>query len=525
MNGIAKASLGTRYLLKYIENNNDAYLSVVKNCLPEIKFWALHMVLCNNYDTLFASIPEHVISKVFTCQSIKNIHDVLDLDNMGSYSYYDYGKGYHSNIDGDYNTQLRFIRNALAHNSFTFDGKKISINYSEQDFKATFDINWLETVVKCLLSSSNYTLKKGITDHVVINLDNSGSSASDIASLVENNMLHLLKITCSMENFMVIAQKFPRLVSYKDHISFDEIKLCFLRILNSKVQEKSQSASVEDSFIETLNLLKKVYRGIFNIENVNISKSILEDPKFQELDIADGCYFLVNEYNKDDRVCENAIDLKMLLEALSSIENNESITKKGAYALNDCKFYLIRLYSHIFFVSGISNAHKSWQVLDEFADDIRVSYVHAKNVWSEYIKKISNALDTLQNANASFKVIAKWKRQLKMYEDRLKTISDPSLNNTLYRIRNSLVHDNVEIKDDNIVFYGEEPVIELPRLKKKTNEIVAVPWQNKSRTYEITIPIAKYLEIIDRMYTNNDIEISVNIAKYRQRKGYLSGKS
>ena len=46
MQGVEKASLGTRYLLKYLENKKPVYFDVVKNCISEVRFWALVMHFC-----------------------------------------------------------------------------------------------------------------------------------------------------------------------------------------------------------------------------------------------------------------------------------------------------------------------------------------------------------------------------------------------------------------------------------------------------------------------------------------------
>lgn len=520
MNGLEKSSLGVRYLLRYTQNARPENFDVVKNCISEIKFWGLHMLLCNNYGPLFECIPEAILAKVFNCSKVQNMGNVLD-DN--SLEKYDYGKGYHSNIKEKYSTQLRLIRNALAHNSFTFDGETINVYNQTNGFKASFDIAWLETAVKCLLSSPNYVLKKGTVDYSIVTIANNATSAECISSLKASGQLYLLKLTCSAENSDIIAIKFPRLATFKDRISFNEMKVGFLRVLKTKILEKCQIMSPQEAFKETLPMLKKVYRGIFDIEVVPIKEEILKDESFNQLSFTEGCNYITNKYSQENETLGNTIDLKSLLEVLDSLSSNNPLSKEQVYTIKNNAFYLLRLYSYILFANNDIVRHKNCcQVLDDYSSSIDLYYVHAQKVWSEYIKKISNALDTLIKSSANPKVIDLWEDRLRMYQDRLKTITSSDENSLLYRLRNSLIHDNVEEKDGNIVFYGEEPVIELPRLKKKTNQLVSYPWQNKSRTYEIVIPISTYLEMLDKMYTIAGMEIFVNIAKYRQRKSYLS---
>lgn len=82
MQGVEKASLGTRYLLKYLENKKPVYFDVVKNCISEVRFWALVMHFCNNMDDLFKELPDEIIAKVFKSEKIAKVIDVLDEVNL-----------------------------------------------------------------------------------------------------------------------------------------------------------------------------------------------------------------------------------------------------------------------------------------------------------------------------------------------------------------------------------------------------------------------------------------------------------
>ena len=115
-----------------------------------------------------------------------------------------------------------------------------------------------------------------------------------------------------------------------------------------------------------------------------------------------------------------------------------------------------------------------------------------------------------------------WEQRLNIYRLRLERIINDSKDlNIANNIRNSLTHGLVEHQDDSIIFYGEEPSLTLPKLNSKTKELTEYTFQNKGRTFEINIDKDTYLSLLDSLYEASGIEIKVNIAKYRKRKGYL----
>jgi len=62
--GISKASLGVRYLLKYLENGRMENFDVVKDCMKEVELWCLITFFSNNIDTLFDYIPDYVLENI-----------------------------------------------------------------------------------------------------------------------------------------------------------------------------------------------------------------------------------------------------------------------------------------------------------------------------------------------------------------------------------------------------------------------------------------------------------------------------
>ena len=520
MQGVEKASLGTRYLLKYLENKKPVYFDVVKNCISEVRFWALVMHFCNNMDDLFKELPDEIIAKVFKSEKIAKVIDVLD----GSKSVvYQYGTGYHSSIIENYRTQIRLIRNCLAHGNFSFDGEKISVQNPSLDFWATFDIKWFEALVLSLLS--NHMMKKGITDYSIIATESlEGKAVSEMLALNNTGSLNLIKITCVADNPKAVISKFPKLAKVENRINFNQMKTSFIRALYKEIQLKSLEMPPKEAFTNALYLLKRAYAGILDIECIKLDDNLFNDSEFLKLSLKDGCIYLTNKCNKENKVMRNTIDLKSILAILDQIEAGKELTLETEYEFKDYELFLLKLYGYILFSQKFSVYHQErmQDIFEEYLEYLNQHYVHAHNVWKEYIKKISKSVDALMLSNASSRGIELWKERLKMYKDRLDRLVNEDINEqTFWNFRNSLTHGLVEEAGDRIIFYGEEPEIMLPKLNSKTKELLLTSFRNKGRTFELNVDKNIYLQMLDRLYEKAGIEISVNIAKYRQRKGYL----
>lgn len=511
MNGVDKASLGTRYLIGYIDNKNSTYFDVIKNCAKEIQFWALLMHFCNNMDALFEYIPESILENVFCKARIEKIDNVLDDTSITEY---EYGKGYTSNIKGEYKNQLRLIRNALAHGTFDFDGHRIKVHNPNTEFSASFDYEWFKTLVLVTLSNSNYLVKKGIVDYSVYKFtEKDDYQAKDIPELEEKGLIKLIKFTCTAESTKNVVIKFAKLGAAQNRITFNNLKISFIRSLSESTKKIGFSASLEK--------LKRAYKGIFDIEVLKIESPSLSDENFMNMPLNDSIDYLINEVSSKDKTTRSTINLKRILELTDCIANDIPISTSLDYSLKDIKEFLLNLYGYIYFSQNDYNTKKCSNIFNSFQDKMNFRIIHAKRVWSEYIKKISKAIDTLSKANVSPVRIKMWESRLNIYRVRLNhAINDMNMN-MLNLLRNSLTHGLVEHTPDLITFYGQEPMIKLPKINAKTKELVETEFQNKSRTFELSIAPNDYLALLDTLYEISGMEIKVNIAKYRKRKGYL----
>lgn len=517
MNGIEKARQGTKALLNFVKSKNINDLDLVNGCFKELKFWVLLMHFCNNMDYLFQDISDIVLKDIFNVKELKRVTDIFD-DTKAVV--FDYGEGFKSNISGKYTTQLRFIRNALAHGTFTFDGKMIHINNCNNGYEAIFDYQWFETLTLCALANSNHLIKKGLEDYEIFMLANADNLvAKDIPFLSENNMIHCLKVTCIAEDKKTVLEKIPSLSTFGDRLNFSQIRLSFIKLLNDVTKKYCKYLSLEEAFKKALTNLKEAYKGILKIEVMDINEYIVQEPDFNELPLLDAMDYLVNAISSNDKTTKNTIDLKKIFLLLDKIESGKVINKGEIYSFQDTEQYLLNLYGYIFFASKIyDNYNKDIEhVFNAFAPLIKYRYVHAKNVWGEYCKRINKGINALKVANEPLAHIKMWEERLKIYQSRLNRIgsADFSLFNNF---RNSLTHGLVEYAGENIIFYGQEPEIKIPKINSKTQKLIEVPFRNKDHTFEIVIDKNNYLVFLDNLYSVCNFEINNSNSRRRECK-------
>lgn len=118
----------------------------------------------------------------------------------------------------------------------------------------------------------------------------------------------------------------------------------------------------------------------------------MQDESFLQLSLNEGIDLLINELSSENKVTRNTINLKRILELTESLANNISISSSLEYSLKDTKEFLLNLYGYIFFSQNDYNTKKCGSILNSYQDKIDFRIIHAKKVWSEYIKKLVGQL-------------------------------------------------------------------------------------------------------------------------------------
>lgn len=508
MNWEEKGALGVRYLLKYIENPNSAYLDVVKDNINEIKFFSYLMLFCNNMDELYTSIPELLLKDIFECAPIKYINYV---NGCKQSKIYEYGSGFYSNHHGLYHSRLRLIRNALAHGDFTFDGN--IINICDGSFKCHFDLKWFFSLASISLSNNKTTIQKDIIDYSVIGtVDYTNYQTNDLLDLFDQGKLSILKFTCVASSSKDVENK----LNITD-LSFDCLMTVYLNVLTEKLK---QGYFLKDA----IKILHQAFKGILKVEIIPINSKSLNNPYFNNLPINEAINYLINELGRNSRITKNTIDVKTIDSLLDKLINNENIPLSLEYELPDLLEYLTRVYSYILFAiiyKGHNPGIMAEEVFREYASNITLGFKHAKNVWLEYIKRITKGINILKEKNMLNELVI-FEERLRLYQNKLAILEEDDIYALLFsNIRNALTHDFVTLSDAFIKIEARESPVDIPKINSKTKEVEYSTFKNNSQTMELITDIDTFLSIIDRLYELVGLKVSVNISKYRKRKNYL----
>ena len=154
--GIEKAVLGIRYLLKYVNQPNMSYFSVIKECTQEIKLWSLLTFFSNNMDDLWKDVPDFLLEDLFLMRKVETVEGIID-----------YGRGYHSSSFLPFKDEFKRIRDLLSHMKFIYQDPMV---YLEDEYHTSFDVAWLENFVLSTVSNSKNGFQKGMSDIVLFNL-------------------------------------------------------------------------------------------------------------------------------------------------------------------------------------------------------------------------------------------------------------------------------------------------------------------------------------------------------------------
>ena len=161
------------------------------------------------------------------------------------------------------------------------------------------------------------------------------------------------------------------------------------------------------------------------------------------------------------------------------------------------------------------------EVFREYASNITLGFKHAKNVWLEYIKRITKGINILKEKNMLNELVI-FEERLRLYQNKLAILEEDDIYALLFsNIRNALTHDFVTLSDGFIKIEARESSVDIPKINSKTKEVEYSTFKNNSQTMELITDIDTFLSIIDRLYELEGLKVSVNISKYRKRKNYL----
>ena len=510
--GIDKAALGVRSLIKYLENERLENFLVVKNCIPEIKLWLLITFYGNNIEYLGNDIPEKYLEDAFLMKP-------LLLENNQILTY---GKGIHTNSTLNYKEQFKLIRDALAHKTFTV--KKNMIYIDKTEYKAIFDIEWLEKLTFMVLASNRYLLKKGMSEYAFITLTPKNVKEKiNFADLLHAGFIYIYRVTCATNN----PETLRDVLGYKD-LTLEEcnfeylLHLIQLEISSRSISFKLAPDEVEKKIRKYFQEIEEKYHHLIKLDlfNVDITGELIENANFQELSYDDKINYLVNSLQLEEPLRYNSIISKYLLDLLKKIEEGKELDNKDTFKMRDTFLMLFKVYANLCF-NGLSNL--DYFLTDEYLNKygVKTRYVHAKNIYKEYLRVLNRSLKELKEHQGSPYSINYIIEQIEFYETKLEEALNGEINkNFSWNMRTSVVHDQVEFFKDYIRFYTTGRNIKVNHYNKKKETWEFKDFINTKPIWEMVISNDKFVDLLDDLFAKKGIEVKVNISKYIKRSNY-----
>ena len=511
--GIFKAALGLRYLIKYAKTANNVYFEVIKDCEKEIKLWCLITLFSNNMDDLWENVPNFIFEDLFSMKRIETFKGVLN-----------YGRGYHSNSSLNFKEQFKYIRNKLSHKNFRYED---GIIYLDDNNDTYFDFLWLEKVVLSTIANSKNDFKKGISDVAIFSLlidqNTNSDNSNDFYKYWTSGFINLYRVTLLTGNKESLYTYFKDSGIEKDRYTFDllfnsvKYNLSTIR-LNSTLFLQNPSSYLKQIF-------KDVESNFGNFVKLElVDKSILNQyictPGFENLSFQAKLQYLINRLKMEDDYAYNSILVLNLFEALSFVE-------KGIYdidhlfILKDAKDFFIKVYANILF-SGIyaksdDDLSLKQYLLLNYSFDIH--FVHAKNVYKDYIRAIKRCLDELKIYDGPLEYQHFLSELVYHYNHLLQDAIDNKCDKSLFwNLRNAITHNQIVFDGENIKFYITGRNIHLKHFNKKKKEWTSKEFINHQLIWEMIISKDEFLKMMDRLYELAGIPISINIARLIKKR-------
>lgn len=512
--GILKGALGIRYLIKYFENGRVENFKVVRDCLNEVRLWFLITFYTNNIDYLMDDIPEFLLTDVF------QMKDILIGTSLGDAKEADYGRGFQTRSTLSYKEQFKLIRDALSHGKFQF--KDNLIHVSIRDYEAIFDLAWLDRLTTVILSNDRLTLKKGMSDYSVISLMPDGDfDMEKIKEFIRMGTLAFYQVTSLTSNPDRIKESIKNYDIDREHCTFDFIfKTAIYLVQRHRIDSSRGVEGALASLKKYFSDVESYFGNAIKLELVplTIPDDLCHDKDFLKLSYAQKLEYLITLKKEQDPIRYNSLMVTHLFQLLDEIDK-EQIQDKTLVFFRDSLPFLIKAYAMLCFIQRDSYPLGEEELRAKGAN---ATYVHAKNVYKEYIRVLHRSLRELRENNGPLASIQYVLEQIKIYSHYF----DEASNNFVYkdffwRLRNSIVHDQVEFQEDKIRFFTTGRNIKVRHFNKKKKEWEYKDFVNQNTIWEMIIRRQDFISLLDELFMYSNIPVSVNISKYCKRSTYL----
>lgn len=411
------------------------------------------------------------------------------------------------------------IRDGLVHGKFEFHDGVIKI--SVRDYQAIFDLVWLDKLTSIVLSNNRICLKKNMSDVSILSLAPKGNhSIEEIQDFIQKGYIYFYRVTSLTGNPETIKNAIKG-VETKD-CTFDFIFQTAIGIIGRKRLNINQSIS---SMLRELQGYFRAVETYFNnhikleLEPFQFPDDLLYDEDFSGLSYIDKLTCLVNLAKFQDPIRYNSINSFYLLELLNEIENG-SIEKKTLFMVKRAYPLLLKIYANIYFTGIHPHFYGNNEVWKSYGAEAR--FVHAKNIYRDYLKSLNISLKELKEYSGPISSIEYNLREIQLYESYLDdVIMDKPYKDFTRKMRNSIVHNQVEFNNGTIRFFTTGQNIQIKRYSKKNKCFEYRTIANVRPIWEMNIKEDDFRKMLDDLFSKESIEIKVNISKYVKRSTYL----
>lgn len=512
---LEKSAIGYNHLLEFTKDHNPKHLPYIKDNYEQIVDFMLLCYYQSNIEIVDIKNLE-TLEEVFTMKSFQKVN--------GGYSYekgnmIEYGIGIVTeNKDIPYETQVRYIRNALAHKSFSIT-EEGNFHILSPNYEAYIDPKWLEALLFCVLSDTRSDFKKGMSESITFNYKSDRPlTADEFKTYLAKGYISLIDIELGTNS----KDKIKKVLGFKEDAPINEfndvyqlMRQVVLHSLNDRVSDKD---SADEHVIKIKKFIKDLNKDlegaiILNYKHLDYHdfEDLLNSPLFAKLDTyGDQVSHMYNHYitSKNEDI-NNTLSYCCLKHVLFKIYNDEPLEPKDYLYLEEAKGFIAKAYGNLV-VNNICSTNdfqtNSHLVTRLFKKDMTIDMGHSKNFYKDAIKQLATSLDQIKNNPHDQEVtnqISQIQYLLNRYNRRILQISQGILPSFHIQMRNMLAHGYLKCHNDQIHLYDKAKTIMIPRYSKS---------KQKWNTKELSSPIIYNLKMSLETYN----QILVTLSKQYQ---------
>lgn len=517
---LEKSAIGYHHLLEFTKDHDSKHLPYLKTYYEQIVTFMLLCYYQSNIDIVDIK-NKKTLEDVFTMKSFERVNSGYSYENS---KYMEYGIGIVTeNSAIPYETQVRYIRNALAHKSFdiTEDG---NFHIQTPYYEAFVDPKWLEALLFSVLSDTRSDFKKGMSESVTFNYrSDKPLTPSDFRSYIAKGYISLIDIELGTGS----KDKVKQALGLREAAPIEEfndiyqlMRQVILQGLNDRITDQDgpeEHITKIKKFIKDLN---KDLDGAIILSHRHLDYQDFEDlinsPLFAKLKTYDDqVRHMYNHYitSKNEDV-NNTLSYCCLKHVLFKIYNNEELTPEDYLYLEESLGFIAKAYGNLVVNNICSTAdfrENSYLVGKLFKQDMSIDFGYAKNYYKEAIKQLITSLEQIKEYSHDEEISDQEKSikyTLNRYNRRLYQISQGVYPSFHIQMRNMLAHGYLKCHQDQIHLYEKAKAITIPRYSNKKKK-----WNTKDLKTPVIYNVDMSLETYNNMLTSLSLKYGIDPLK------------